>query len=208
MVTAIDVPQQRAAATDANAASDTQRDDKTAKNNGILTLPEQSDSSVSEDDDTVEKTSTLLDKDSAPTKRSNTSNDNNGDVVMVQESLTIKPPTQHSTRRTVTSFDIESSPSPTKKRRVHSDHQGHVWDGFVRKGARLKGFLEDAAMHLASHHHSSSTATSDNQDDTAAMRQQQSEQLHNHAADIAREKTAGEHSDQENECHAILVTGF
>ena len=146
-----------------NAAMEQQ--DTTGHNDTTLSLPSQSDSS-SDDDDSVEKTSGVV-------------NDENKE----EESST------KTTRRTassrLSSFDIETS-SPTKKRRVHSNLK---WDSFVRRGARLKGLLEDA-MQLAS---TNSARESDNVTTTLVTPMRQATVTtaeHNHAADIAREKTA------------------
>lgn len=86
------------------------------------------------------------------------------------------------TRSVVTSFDIETS-SPTKRRRVHSAGR---WDGFVRRGTRLKGLLGDA-MQLAASSSSANVVVVDDgtTPETTVMRPE----AHNHAADIAREKT-------------------
>jgi hypothetical protein len=84
------------------------------------------------------------------------------------------------------SFDIETS--PTKRRRLTSS-EPHVWDGFVRKGARLKGFLDDA-LHLVA------TGFQQSDDDSSSSEKRIEEaptprqSRGNHAADIAREKTA------------------
>jgi len=177
MVTAVDVPQQ---ATNAAMEQDT-------TGHGTLSLPVQSDSS-SDDDDSVDKTSRGMDDNADKEESTKSRGDMTLDKDAMEEKEATGGPTNTTTRRNtansrMTSFDIETSPAPPKKRRVYSE--GHVWDAFVRRGAKLKGFLEDA-MQLAA---LSDVDTGEKTPSiTAVMRQPTAE--HNHAADIAREKTA------------------
>jgi hypothetical protein len=81
-------------------------------------------------------------------------------------------------------FDIEAS--PTKKRRLFAG-EPHVWDGFVRKGARLKGFLDDALHLVATGFQANDEGACERRiEEMPTLRQPQED----HAADIAREKTA------------------
>lgn len=157
MVTSVDVKHDEASSNAAATEKDT---------TGTLSLPAQSDSSSEEDDDstTVDMTG------NESTKRHDKPTNNTG------QGMT------HSS--TVTAFDIESS-SPTKRRRVHSaaaSGDGR-WDAFVRRGARLKGFLGEAMQVVAA-----SNVASVSDEDTAETTVMRPE-AYNHAADIAREKT-------------------
>lgn len=100
---------------------------------------------------------------------------------------------------TTTTFDIELSSSPTKKRRLspssseRSSTSVVVWDGFVRKGTRLKGFL-DEALHLVTNSLVPSTETNDDTTTPPVVRplsvNTPRRRQHDHVlADIAREKT-------------------
>lgn len=174
-------------------------DDANAAASNTLSLLVQSDSSDDDDDDdSVEKTSTgvanatITDKECRSTKSlADASLFANKD----ESSKKTHRRRLSNNARSMTSFDIEeTSPSPTKKRRVHSEHQkggsGHVWDGFVRRGTCLKGLFQDA-MQLAASHQEGVVSDGDEEGEVDMRRRMTSEQ-HNHAADIAREKTAGE----------------
>jgi hypothetical protein len=90
------------------------------------------------------------------------------------------------------SFDIETFPAK-KRRRLVASSEPHVWDGFVRKGARLKGFLDDA-LHLVAIGFQPSNDCDDDDSSSSEKRIKEapaSRQLQgDHSADIAREKTA------------------
>ena len=170
---------------------------------GALSLPVQSDSSFDDDDDdsVVAKTSRqvavngkadITESSSKTSLAGTVPSLSDNDTETQDSSIAARRPHTETTCRW-TSFDIETSPSPTKKRRVHSE--GHVWDGFVRRGARLKGFLEDAMQLVATSHHvvvsdsdGNDKGTGEKGSDTTAAAMRQSER--NHAADIARERTA------------------
>jgi hypothetical protein len=106
----------------------------------------------------------------------------------------------------VASVNDASLSSPTKKRRVHSHHHHHhhhhhqqqQWNAFVRQGTSLKGLLGNV-LQLATTSTSTSAAAaaaaaSSSDEDIPTTRDGETallemRPLHQHAADLAREKT-------------------
>jgi hypothetical protein len=178
------------------ASSNIQEIDKT-----MVTAVEIPESTSSNDDDASKKRNdhdTLLVLPSSSPVPSNASSDQDDDesvVVLRQEEEK-----ENGKHHLVASVNDASLSSPiTKKRRVHShhhhQHQQHQWNAFVRQGTSLKGLLGNV-LQLATTSTSTAAASSSSDEDIPTTRDGETALLermrplhHQHAADLAREKT-------------------
>jgi hypothetical protein len=179
------------------ASSNIQEIDKT-----MVTAVEIPESSSSNDDASKKRNDhdTLLVLPSSPVPSNASSDQDDDESVVVLRQEEEKENGKH---HLVASVNDASLSSPiTKKRRVHSHHhhqqQLHQWNAFVRQGTSLKGLLGNV-LQLATTSTSTAASSSSSSSDedipttrdgeTAPLLERMRPLHHQHAADLAREKT-------------------
>jgi hypothetical protein len=97
---------------------------------------------------------------------------------------------------TTTNQSLQTAHCPPTMTSMHNTFPpfgNNAWDDFVRKGSRLKNFVEDALQLVSCEHHGAASRKrplfEDLDDDEPAKRSRVME-IGNHAADLAIEKTS------------------